>query len=90
MKEDAPDPSDVTICTYVSPWALDQEFNSDKQIEEFREFINETTKELGFIINVDPERDKYVRSRPVPKAFKAPMDAPSEIQLDGDRAGLGG
>ncbi|MAS80022.1 MAG: hypothetical protein CMA28_00110 [Euryarchaeota archaeon] len=67
--EDCPRESDVTICTYVSPWAFHETETPEDQ-QRFRDFLKQTMKDRGFLISVDPERDRYVRSRPYPPAFK--------------------
>jgi hypothetical protein len=59
---------DVTICTYVAPWALhgkDQQHRDD-----YNQFLQGTLSGNGTLIVVDPQRDSYVRSRPVPTSFR--------------------
>ena len=53
--EDSPKRSDITICTYVSPWAFHESETPEDQ-QRFRDFLKQTMKDRGFLISVDPER----------------------------------
>ena len=63
------EPGDITICTYVAPWAIRAPDISQVQINEYQKYLLGTLVEGGTLIVVDPKRDSYVRSRPVPTNF---------------------
>ena len=66
--------ADITICTYVVPWALNsdsgaEDYNEKSSESGFMDLLNSSLKEGGYLVVVDPKQDTYVRSRPVPTAF---------------------